>query len=597
MGRRIAVALVLAAACLWAGALVAAPAARAAGPAAGPVRDGGDTWTIALYVNADNDLEYAWPRFTLPALERIPATPKLNVVALLDKESKTGSFLYKISGPQVTTVKHWTAERDFGRGETFQWFLQEVHQRFPSDHLIVVGWDHGYGWRYFSHDYNADDAITMPELRSALAGAGVPVDILAFDACNMGDAEVAWDVASVDDSSAPGSPLVDYLVGSEETIDQDGYPYDTMFTPLTADPGKTPVQVTDDMLRGWDTYYDSLRCFDWVSLSAVDLSAVRAAGPAMADLAGRLSAGLAASPPKYGRGIARAVRSSLAAWDSWQLDLGMFAGRIADGGDFDFDPGVVAAARAVRDAEGHMALGVTSGSYARWFTGLTVWMGTGPDWKEYRSAYKEQSLFGAEPAAGGVGWYRLLRLYQASGQADPAEPLPDWPRASYGLTDVYFSDLQHGWATGYDNVKNESVVLRTTDGGKLWRTARPSDGGAYAANALAPVPGGGLWVAGSEGWDGALISRSADQGATWMYASVPTPEYLLGIEAPTRGGRWRTTRPRSAALSSTRRTAGRPGRRRPRRRALFCTPSTARGRTSGWPAAILRPAQSSAASA
>jgi hypothetical protein len=149
------------------------------------------------------------------------------------------------------------------------------------------------------------------------------------------------------------------------------------------------------MLRGWDTYYGSLRCFDWCSLSAVDLRGVKAAGPAVADLAGRLSSGLAASPPEYGYGLRRAVSSSLAAWDSWQVDLGMLAGRIADGGDFDFDPGVVAAAQKVRDAESSMVLGVTSGSYARWFTGLTVWMGTGPEWKEYRNAYKTQSLFGA----------------------------------------------------------------------------------------------------------------------------------------------------------------------------------------------------------
>ena len=282
------------------------PHGRARGPCRRPRRGPGwrpsGTWTIALYVNADNDLEYTWPRFTLPALQRIPVSPKVNVVALLDKESKTGSYLYRVRGSQVTTVRHWATERDFGKGETFQWFLQQVHSRFPSDHLIVVGWDHGYGWRYFSHDYNADDTITMPELRAALAGAGVPVDILAFDACNMGDVEVAWDVASVEDPAAPGTPLVKYLVASEETIDQDGYPYDTMFAPLAADPGRSPVQVTDDMLRGWDTYYGSLRCFDWCSLSAVDLAAVRAAGPAMADLAGRLSSGLAASPPEYGYG-------------------------------------------------------------------------------------------------------------------------------------------------------------------------------------------------------------------------------------------------------------------------------------------------------
>jgi photosystem II stability/assembly factor-like uncharacterized protein len=531
MGRRIAFALAFA--CLWAGVLGVAPAANAAAPAVGPARDAGDTWTIALYVNADNDLDYLWPRFTLPALRRIPASSQVNVVALVDRESETGSFLYRIRGSQVTTVRHWITERDFGQGETFQWFLRQMHSRFPVDHLIVVGWDHGYGWRYFSHDYNADDRITMPELRAALAGAGVPIDILMFDACCMGDVEVAWDLGSVDDPAAPGSPLVDYLVGSEDTIDQDD-PLDDMFGPLAADPARSPKQVTEDMLRGWDTYYGSLRCFDWLSLSAVDLAAVRAAGPAMTDLAGRLRAGLAADPVRYGRGIARAVKTSLAAWDSWQLDLGMFAGRIVDGHDFDADPGLVAAAQAVRDAEGRMVPGVTSGSYVRWFTGLTVWMGTGAEWKEYRGAYKRESLFGAEPRNGGVGWNRLLQRYQASGQADPEQPLPDWARASYGLTDVYFRDLRHGWATGYDNVKSESVVLRTSNGGSLWKTARPSDGGAYSANTLAPVPGGALWVAGSEGWDGALISRSSDRGATWKYASVPTLEYLLGIAAPTR---------------------------------------------------------------
>jgi len=511
--------------------MFAATGFATAGPAAAAP---GQTWTVALYVNADNNLGYTWPRFTLPALKRIPASAQLNVVALVDKEAKNGSFLYKVAGSQVTTVRHFTAERDFGEGATFRWFLEQVHARFPSDRLVIIGWDHGYGWRYFSHDYNADDRITMPELREALAGAGVPVDILAFDACNMGDVEVAWDVASVEDAAAPGAPLVDYLVASEETIDQDGYPYDGMFAPLAGDPARTPLEVTDDMLRGWDGYYGSLRCFDWVSLSAVDLAAVRAAGPAMTDLAGRLRAGLAADPVKYGGAMRDAVSTSLAAWDSWQQDLGMFAGRLVEGHALDDDPGLVAAAAAVRDAvAGSMVLGVTDGSYVRWLQGLSVWIGTGDDWAEYRAAYREQSLFGSAAAAGGVGWYRLLRDYNASGRAAAGMPEPSWPRATYGLTDVYFTDAQHGWATGYDNVMNESVVLRTSTGGRLWKTARPSDGGAYSANALALAPSGALWVAGGEGWDGALIARSADRGAAWKYASVPTLEYLLGIEALT----------------------------------------------------------------
>jgi photosystem II stability/assembly factor-like uncharacterized protein len=287
------------------------------------------------------------------------------------------------------------------------------------------------------------------------------------------------------------------------------------------------------MLRGWDGYYGSLRCFDWVSLSAVDLREVRAAGPAMADLAGRLRAGLAADPARYGGAVRSAVSTSLAAWDSWQQDLGMFAGRLVDGHKLDDDPGLVAAAAAVRGAADDMVLGVTNGSYVRWLRGLSVWIGTGDEWARYRGAYRTQSLFGAAPAEGGVDWYRLLRDYNAGGRADSGLPAPSWARATYGLTDVYFADALHGWATGYDNVRNEAVVLRTSNGGKLWKTARPSEWGAYSADALTAASGRRLWVAGGEGWAGALIARSADKGATWAYASVPTLEYLLGITAVT----------------------------------------------------------------
>ena len=138
-----------------------------------------------------------------------------------------------------------------------------------------------------------------------------------------------------------------------------------------------------------------------------------------------------------------------------------------------------------------MVLGVTSGSYVRWFQGLTVWAGTGSRLDRVPRGVQGGVAVRARRAAGGVDWYRLLRDYNASGQADPAMPEPDWPRATYGLTDV-FSDRDHGWATGYDNVKNESVVLRTSNGGRLWKTARPSDGGAYSANALTVTPAGAL---------------------------------------------------------------------------------------------------------
>ena len=216
------------------------PSVAAAPPLAGPVAPA--KWTIAIYANGDNDLMYTWPQFTLPALKRIVPSPAVNVVAMLDTPKKDGAWLYKIAGADVTTVRHYSTERDFGSGATFAWFLRQVHARFPSDHLVVVGWDHGFGWHYFSRDTTSGDEILLPQLRTAIASAGVPIDILGFDACNMADSEVAYELAPTN--------VVAHLVASEEEIDQDGFPYDDMFTPLTADPGQNADGVVQDMVEG-----------------------------------------------------------------------------------------------------------------------------------------------------------------------------------------------------------------------------------------------------------------------------------------------------------------------------------------------------------
>lgn len=143
MRDRIGVASIVAVACAAVLLVGARPAAaQQAAPRA--------AWTIALYANGDNDLMYTWPLFTRPALRGIPANAQVNVVVMLDTPRRDGAWLYRLSGAHVELVKHFRVERDFGSGATFAWFLRQVHERFPSDHLLVDGWDHGYGWHYFS---------------------------------------------------------------------------------------------------------------------------------------------------------------------------------------------------------------------------------------------------------------------------------------------------------------------------------------------------------------------------------------------------------------------------------------------------------------
>ncbi len=309
--------------CLTAGLIAVVCGAAllaAARPAAAAQAAPRATWTVAIYANGDNDLMYTWPLFTRPALRGIPASARVNVVVMLDTPRRDGAWLYRISGAHVGLVKHFPVERDFGAPATFTWFLRQVHERFPSDHLLVDGWDHGYGWHYFSWDATSRRELTLPGLTGAIVRSGVHIDVLAFDACNMADEDVA------DALAATGR--VDYLVGSEDEIDQDGYPYANMFTPLAADPAQSPATVVGDMLAGWQRYYGSRRNFNWVTLSGIDLARVRAMKPDLWRWTSRLRAGLAHYAPRYRSDM----HHSLYAWESWQLDLGDFAAALAGDG-------------------------------------------------------------------------------------------------------------------------------------------------------------------------------------------------------------------------------------------------------------------------
>ncbi|MGZ4199030.1 MAG: clostripain-related cysteine peptidase, partial [Thermoleophilia bacterium] len=290
-----------------------APAASSPAPTA-PTRA---AWTFAVYANADNDLEYTWPQFTLRALRALPANADVNVVAMIDwRSAKKGVQLLQFSGRSVKVVASWP-DKDFGSGATFQWFLRQVTSRYPSDHLGVDIWDHGYGWRYVSRDFTSHDKITMPELRLALRRAATPIDVLCFDACNMANIE------AVDELGETG--LVGYVVGSEETIDQDGYPYDGALRPLMTDASRTPRQVATDMVSAWRGYYRPLRCFNWVSLSALDVPQVMRAKTDITAWVARLRADLPQDRQRY----AADLHHSIYAWDCWYVDLADIAERLA----------------------------------------------------------------------------------------------------------------------------------------------------------------------------------------------------------------------------------------------------------------------------
>jgi hypothetical protein len=352
-------------------------------------------WTIALYVNGDNDLERYWDEYSRPALENIPASADVNIVAMMDWVAQNGTMLYEISGGEVTLVATYE-EKNYGDGATFQWFITEVSTLYPSDKLAIIGWDHGYAWRYFSNDQTSGDKITMPELQAAISNAAVQIDILAFDACNMAAIEVVYEVSL--------TGYVDILVGSEETIPMNGFPYDLMLTSVANDASRTPTQVATDMVDGWGAYYDPLNWAQSICLSATDVQSIDQQSAAFVNWCGSMHANLGA----YEREYKKAVRDTYAAYaTNKHLDMADLGDKILANTKIK-DATLRAATAAMVTAIDSSVIAYWNGDWASACRGLTLWWGLTSDWDYSGPAYVTEVAFAID-----TGWGDFLADYNS----------------------------------------------------------------------------------------------------------------------------------------------------------------------------------------
>ncbi len=272
-----------------------------------------------------------------------------------------------------------------------------------------------------------------------------------------------------------------------------------------------------DTVTGWERYYRPLRCQNWGSMSVIDVAKVMDSRPDLAAWVARLHTDLGQYKARYQADL----HHSFYAWDSWQVDLAAVASRLAS------DPKIadttLKSLSATVAADVHAAtLDLWSGSYASGFQGMTLWWGADGDWSYYRSSYAKQVAFGKQ-----VGWLSFLRAYNKGEHGKPTHgPCIAMKRAKYGLQDVVFANADDGWATGYNNVTEEALIMRTTDGGAHWKVASPSSWYAYTVASLSPVDASHAWAVGSERYTDSLMLRTTDGGAHWQLQHGGTREYL-----------------------------------------------------------------------
>jgi len=222
-----------------------------------------ETWTIMVYMNAANDLsQYSLTNFE--QMQEVASNPHVRIIVQW-KQAPSLGYSTAFDGTRRYLMQHSTAQSidsqliqdlgtgvDMGSSTTMNNFVTWASTYYPADHYAIVVWDHGNGWnrghtaaasRAVSYDDETGNSIQAWQLSQALGSTHF--DILGWDASLMQMAEVSDEIRT----------QVTYIAGSEESPPGQGYPYNLIFAPFTANPNATPLSLAKGFVDGMIQFY------------------------------------------------------------------------------------------------------------------------------------------------------------------------------------------------------------------------------------------------------------------------------------------------------------------------------------------------------
>ncbi|GAA0740844.1 clostripain [Clostridium oceanicum] len=245
-------------------------------------KDSGQKVTIMYYCDADNNLEPHLLSDIDEMKKGYHNNPNLNLITLVDRtpgytnqkttlgENFTDTRLYKIEHnkterldggnefPEIT--KNSNYEANMGNPDVLKKFINYCKANYKADKYVLVMSNHGGGAKEklkqnpklkkaICWDYsNDEDCLYMPEISDHL-NSSQSVDVLAFDACFMGTAEVAYQY-----KPGNGGFSADSIIGSAPSVWGDGFQYDTIFNRIKK--GGEVTNESDLTLGGKEKSFD-----------------------------------------------------------------------------------------------------------------------------------------------------------------------------------------------------------------------------------------------------------------------------------------------------------------------------------------------------
>jgi hypothetical protein len=264
-------------------AVPGAPAVPEALENLGPPRpDPKREWTIAVYLDGDNDLEPFALRDLIEMEFGLPPEG-IEIIVLMDRakgfEKAAGDWtdarVYRVRPDRdpnriASEVLASPGELNMGDAQVLATFLGAALKTFPAPNTMLVLWDHGGGWAAMASDFEAPgskdghDGLTLPELRAGVSAglkkAGLErLSLIGFDMCLMAQLETAVEVAD----------LADVMIASQAIEPGNGWPYNAILPQI----GKGTLgsrRIAQEIVRAYSKFYDEKQA-DVATLSALDL--------------------------------------------------------------------------------------------------------------------------------------------------------------------------------------------------------------------------------------------------------------------------------------------------------------------------------------
>lgn len=345
-----------------------------------PEDDKPTTWTIFVYGHGDHNLSPSLAN-DIEKMSKAELGANVNVVVLADWNASAedadgnklyaiGSEWYRIRGsglePELLRTE---PEQDLDDGATLSGAIARAFKDRPADRYGLVLWDHGGSW---DGGYGSDmqdgtrsrpEGMSVPKVakavRDGLEAAGLggdrPLELLAFDTCLMGGAEVAYAMKD----------LTKVYIANAEIDYGSGLNYADTLTHIAQNPNAAAQDLARYEVKSWDALHASASADDVLLRShiAIDTSKLEAFASATASFAEAIS-----RAPGAAERIASDAYFALPAYHATLAD-GVSDPRYRDYGQLlsafsgDASLGTIASTAAeVRRHLSAMTLGIASGS-------------------------------------------------------------------------------------------------------------------------------------------------------------------------------------------------------------------------------------------